>query len=248
MASKFVFLCGEVFFILVLHKTYQSQLQQCQQHQKQNMLHKFWAQKLMKTKNCHVFNISSIKHRFFFQNLAIIKKYSVVHRPPVVLHRLPATGNSCGRHDCNTLPTCDDEVTLDTSFIVKGRVSLLLEHTLMILVDFTELPVGVWEELLIVSTMRSESITLIVTSESLVPSPKDRKSVSPRKAPVSMVLMSKFLKSKFSKVIGVVSLRPSFGELIWKSMSRFDWLRGDPDRELSLGLLWGGSSLMLWGE
>lgn len=67
MASKFVFLCGEVFFILVLRKTYLSQLQQCQQHQKQNMLHKFWAQKLMKTKNCHVFNISSIKRWFFFR-------------------------------------------------------------------------------------------------------------------------------------------------------------------------------------
>lgn len=104
MASKFVFLCGEVFFILVLRKTYLSQLRQCQQHQKQNMLHKFWAQKLMKTKNCHVFNISSIKHWFFFQNLAILKKYSVVHRPPVVLHRLPATGNRCGRHVTHCLP------------------------------------------------------------------------------------------------------------------------------------------------
>lgn len=48
----------------------------------------------------------NIKHKtlIFFQNLAILKKYSVVHRPPVVLHRLPATGNSCGRHVTHCLP------------------------------------------------------------------------------------------------------------------------------------------------
>lgn len=141
-------------------------------------------------------------------------------------------------------PTLDDEETQDTSFMVNGRVLVLLEQTLMILVALLELPVGVWEELVIVSTIRSESMTLIDTSESFTSSPRDKKSVSPRKPPVSIVLMSKFLKSKFCSE----SPRPSPCRFIWKSMSRFDWLRGDSEREPSLGLLWGGSSLMLWGE
>lgn len=40
-------------------------------------------------------------------------------------------------------PTLDDEETQDTSFMVNGRVLVLLEQTLMILVALLELPVGV---------------------------------------------------------------------------------------------------------
>lgn len=118
----------------------------------------------------------------------------------------------------------------------------------MILVDFTELSVGVWEELLIVFIMRLEFIILIVILEFLVLFLKDRKFVFFRKVFVLMVFMLKFLKLKFLKVIGVVLLRFLFGELIWKFMSRFDWLRGDLDREFFLGLFWGGFLFMLWGE
>lgn len=149
---------------------------------------------------------------------------------------------------CNILFICDDEVILDIFFIVNGRVSFLLEYILMILVDFMELSVGVWEELLIVFIMRLEFIILIVILEFLVLFLKDRKFVFFRKVLVLMVFMLKFLKLKFLKVIGVVLLRFLFGELIWKFMSRFDWLRGDLDREFFLGLFWGGFLFMLWGE
>lgn len=98
MASKSIFLSGKVFFYFCFtwidpHSTTSNNYNNANNIKNNTcMLHKFWAQKLMKTKHFYVFYISSIKHWFFSES----SYYKEVHRPPVVLHSLPATVTGLG--------------------------------------------------------------------------------------------------------------------------------------------------------